>query len=95
MNLDFEEFKEILEVLAFYANSDNYWSKPLPLENNYCRRTLQDVLESKKHNKILVDRGEKANKILEKIQDSLEQDDPVMKFIAPICDSVIRLEKKK
>ncbi len=92
MEIEFEEFKEILEVLAFYANSDNYWCKPLPLQNNYCRRTLQDVHESRKSNKVLSDRGSKATKMLDKIQDSLEQDDPVMKYIAPICDSIVRME---
>jgi len=55
---------EVIEALKFYSNTDNYWSEPLSMENNYCRRTLQDVVKANKKNKILQDFGEKAKKAL-------------------------------
>jgi hypothetical protein len=64
MQIDIRDFEKILDCLEFYAANKNYWSMPLPLENNYCRRTLHDVREAEKHNAILSDQGHKARNIL-------------------------------
>lgn len=58
------EIDRLREALRFYANSDNYWSAPLCLDVPYDRKTLQAVRSAEKHNKVLVDRGEKARAAL-------------------------------
>lgn len=68
-NLQTIEIERLREALAFYANVDNYWSAPLSLDINYDRRTLKDVRESEKHNRVLCDRGAVARNALESEQD--------------------------
>ncbi len=92
MKLSQEFIQEIKNVLTFYADDDNYWNEPLPLEKNYCNRTLKDVRESEKGNIILQDRGKKALELLDKL---LIEEDPIMKYIAPICDTIITLKENE
>ena len=58
------EIEILRKALAFYANKDNYWPKPLSLEENYCTRTLKAKSEADKGNKVLVDWGDIARKAL-------------------------------
>ncbi len=60
-----EKVNRMLTTLGFYANSDNYWSAALKLDEEYCKRTLRDVRKADKYNKVLMDRGAKARELLE------------------------------
>lgn len=66
------EISALRSALKFYANDDNYWSGPLSLQGNWDRRTLKAVKVSEKANKILVDRGEIARKVLTDFEKSYE-----------------------
>jgi len=67
-----DKIKRVKEILTFYSNSDNYWSDPLSLSASYCMRTLTDVSEAKKGNKILEDRGDLATEALRILNDDRE-----------------------
>ena len=62
--LKMSEIDNLKKALAFYADSDNYWSDPLTLDENYCRKTLKAMRAAERENQILQDEGKVARKAL-------------------------------
>lgn len=56
--------QEVLTALSWYANSNIYWGKPIPLEMNLDPRTLKVAHEHKEASEIMQDRGELARNAL-------------------------------
>ena len=67
------ELQRLRNALKFYANSDNYWSAPLPLDTPYDRQALKAVRAAEKDNKILSDRGKIAQDALATQQEDKEK----------------------
>lgn len=58
----------LIGALAFYADDDNYWGRPLSLDEDYDRRTLKASSEAHKASKIMKDRGKLAKDLLKLIE---------------------------
>lgn len=57
---DQEKIKLLENTLKFYADENNYWGVPIPLNSNLDRRTLSIVAKAHLEREILNDFGQRA-----------------------------------
>jgi hypothetical protein len=59
------KIKPLADALKWYANTDHYWGRPIPLEINLDKRTQQIMNQSHCAMAVYKDNGSRARKALE------------------------------